>query len=499
MTKHFSVTSYNHYFSFSREQKTINGYSVIHLSATKGRSNIVKYLLSIGASPQFQPSDPNNSDYIPCPLFLAASTGQRKMVEELINHPACPAICRADALLLLGSTRCEISTRGLTMSSRDLWAKALELREQENIQVEFLPPIDSYGDRVEIKDLEVFNKLSAEGNFNQYEALFQSLIIRERCMGYGDQGLVYFLIKRGMHFCNIMKYSECELLWFRAMDMEIRVCELEIGHARYGHSEGLQRDLEKDLSQYAYGIWHMVHDKYRPNFHRYVEFGFKELEILSCLRDKSDNAIFIDIQNIIGILLYIMTSWLYYDTDVSTEILPEDAFCSAECYELGTKLVAKCLRFSKETSLLHYALTDFVIVEDDKLVPVSEKYMNLTPLITALLHWGAFEVIDEPNSSGLRPIHVAVETANKRAEELQEVVSPLASAGAHIDAVNSTGCTVYTLCSNDVVSVVLYSSGPLPLTCQCSNTIVRERLPYETIGLPPHMVKIVRLHDRHCV
>ena len=386
------------------------------------------------------------------------------------------------------------------MSSRGLWTKALEIREENNIQVEFLSPIESYGNRVEIKDLEAFNRLSAEGNFNQYEAYFQSLIIRERCMGYGDQGLVYFLIKRGMSFCNMMRYRESELLWFRAMEMEVKVCELEIGHARYGHSEGLQRDLEKDLSQYAHGIWNMVHDKYRPNFRRYIEFGFKELEILSFLRDKSDNALFIDPQNIISVLLYIMVSWLYYDNEVSSDVFPEDRFCSAECEELGTKLVAKCLKFSKGTTLLHHALSDFTILEDDKQIPLNEKYTNFSPLINALLHWGAYEVINQPDSNGLRPIHIAVQTANKLANEpVQEVVSPLVSGGAHIDAVSKAGGTAYTLCENDVVSVVLNSSGPLPLFCQCSNSIVREGLPYETIGLPAHVVKVVRLHDKKYV
>ena len=469
----------------------------MHLSATKGRVDIVQFLLSIAIDPQFQEAKSSEDGYIPCPLFLAASTGQRRMVDELLGHKDCPPSCIADALLLLGSTRCEISTRGLTMGSRDLWVKALETREKNNIQVEFLPAIDSYGDRIEITDLESLIRLSAEPSFNRYEAYFQSLIIRERCMGYGDQGLIYFLIKRGMWFCNLEKYRECELLWFRAMDMEIKVCEMEIGHARYGHSEGLQRDLEKDLSQYAYGIWHMVHDNYKPDFRRYVEFGFKELDILSSLRIKSDNALFINTESIVSVLLYVMASWLYYDKEISLEVFPEDSFCSAECDELGTQFVTKCLRPFKGTTLLHHALSEVPILELDKQIPLYEKYMNLVPLINALLHWGAYEVIDEPNIDGLRPIHIAVQTGNDLKEEaVQEVASPLISAGAHIDAVCKSGDTVFNLCENDVVSVLLNSSGPLSLACQCSNVIVRENLNYLTVGLPARIVKWVKLHDR---
>ena len=198
------------------------------------------------------------------------------MVEELIEHPECPPTCKADALLLLGSTRCEISARGLTMGSREMWAKALDIYEENEMEVEHLPPLDSYGGRIEMKTHEDLTKLSTEPNFTRHEAYFQSLIIRERCMGYGDQGLIYFLIRRGMWFCNQSSYRESELLWFRAMDMEVKVCELEISHARYGHSEGLQRDLEKDLSQYACGLWHMVHDpcQYKPDFMRYVPVWF---------------------------------------------------------------------------------------------------------------------------------------------------------------------------------------------------------------------------------
>lgn len=476
-------------------QTTINGYSVMHLSATKGRVDIVKYLLSIGLSPMFQEANPTKEGYIPCPLFLAASTGQRKMVEELSSHPDCPPSCQADALLLLGSTRCEISTRGLTMASRELWARGLTVREENNLETEFLPPIDSYGNRQEVKNLEDLHKLSAEPNFSRHEAYFQNLIIRERCMGYGDQGLIYFLIRRGMWFCNHGNYHECELLWFRAMDMEVQVCEQEIKHARYGHSEGLQRDLEKDLSQYACGIWHMVHDQYKPNFSRYITFAFKELEILEYLKGKSDNALFIDVKVILGIILYIFASWLYYDMEVSAEEMTAENVWSQACEEFGCRFVNRYLFAVENSTLLHYALMNFSILEDEE--QIYDKYPNLQPLIDALLLWGADEVINAPDRSGKRPIHVAVEQANQYDDlDVQELVSPLISGGAHMDAVSIEGQTAMYQCTNDVVKVVMYSSGPLSLLCQAANRIVSESIPYKNIGLPAHIVALIRLHDR---
>ena len=477
-----------------RHQKTINGYSVMHLSATKGRVDIVKYLLFIGLSPLFQVARPSEKSYIPCPLYLAASTGQRKMVEELISHKDCPPACKADALLMLGSTRCEISARGLSMGSRDMWARGLEIIEESKVQVEYLPPIENYGNRTEIKSLEELSYMSSRPNFSRYHAYFQSLLIRERVMGYGDQGLIYFLIRRGMWFCNSSKFQEAELLWFRAMEMEINVCETEIKNDRYGHLEGLQRDLEKDLSQYACGIWHMVHDDYKPDFGRYIEFGFRELQILDYLKSKSENALFIDTKTIVGIILYIFASWLYFDLEVSTLELPEEAVCSPACEEMGIRFVQSYLHSVDSGTVLHYMLSNFVILEDED--TIYDKFPDLSLLLKAVLHWGADEVINVPDRNGSRPIHLAVNGANLyEGAGVHELVSSLVSGGVHLDAVDGSGKTALELCKSEVVKVVLFSCGPLPLACQAANCIVKEGIAYESVGLPLHIIKLIRFHD----
>ena len=482
-------------------QKTINGYSVVHLAATKGRVDIVKFLLSAGISPLFLPAQPFNSDYIPCPLFLAASTGQRRMVEELILHKECPPACKSDAYLLLGATRCEISPRGLTMTSREMWTKGLTIREESKLELRFILPNENYGNRTEMRNLEELHTLAQEPNFPRHEAYFQSLVIRERCMGYGDQGLIYFLIRRGLWFVNHNQFEEAEWLWFRAMDMEVRVCEVEIGNSRFGHSEGLQRDLEKDLSQYACGIWHMVHEDYRPNFEKYVEFGFKELEILQCLKEKSETAPFIDTLSILAILIYIFASWVYYDNREGHEERADDTFASESCNRYGRKFVERHLKTAKGSSLLHLLLSNMPILEEDE--KLLDKYPDLTNLINALLQWGADEAINMPDENGTRPIHLAIDLANKNetddSRDTQELVSPLIAAGVHLDAVNQHGETIHFMCSNDLVKVVLYSNGPLPLYCQAATRIVAEGIPYKNVRLPLHIVEHVGLHDRKTI
>ncbi len=486
----------------NKDQATINGYTIMHLSATKGRVDVVNYLLSIGLSPMFGEARPSSTGYIACPLFLAASTGQRKMVEIMVEHQDCPPSCRADALLLLGSTRCEISSRGLTFGSQDLWEQGLRIRSQHNIKVDFLPPNENYGNRHEMRDIHDLNELTSIPNFARFDAYYQSLMIRERCMGFGDQGLIYFLIRRGAIFCSRQhKYREAELLWFRAMEQEVEVCEMEISHDRYGHSEGLQKDLEKDLSQYAAGIHLMVHNEYGPDFKRYVEFGFKELEILEYLKKKSENALFIDLQTLLGILLYIFMSWIHYDTEVcNRREVAEGNLCSFECDHLGRQLVDKYLMAIPGSSLLHYALTNFFVGEDQEIndsIYIYDKYPDISKIIEALVHWGAYKVIDWPNDGGLRPIHVAIETSNVTVDgDVQELASLLVSNGAHLDAVCRMGTSVYERCTSDTVRTMLRSAGPLSLACLAAQCIVKEGLPYANIGLPSYITKMVKLHDK---
>ena len=396
-------------------QKTTHGYSILHLSAAKGKVEIVKYLLSIGMSPMFLEANPLDEEYVPCPLFLAASAGQKGVVDELILQPNCPLSCQVDALLLLGASKFQI--RGFTAESRDMWIKALTLKEK--YKTPLLPPIDSYGNRIEMRSLEAFHRLSSIPN----EAYFQSLIIRERCMGYGDQGLIYFLVRRGRWFCKRGDYREAELLWYRAMDMEVKACEVEIRLSKYAPSEPLQKDLEQDLAQYSNGIWKMVQAGYMPNFARYLEFGLKALEISELMQTKSEDGWIIDLQVLLGIMLFIFTSRLHYTSDDTGSVRR-----SEQCEELGSRFVTKYLYAVSGSTLLHHALTCFTALQSDGVI--DEEPTNLIPLIRAILRWGANKVIGIPNCEGKRPIVIAIEIKQTdRYDDTDTLISLLVSGG----------------------------------------------------------------------
>ena len=486
------------------EQTTINGYTVMHLAAAKGKVQVVKLLLDHGVSPMFSPANPYNENYIPCPLFLAASTGNEETVKLLVTREDCPVSCQADACLLLGAMKCELKVRLRPGQNTDIfedWEKGLKLKEDNNIKSVFVPPREEFRNLEEISTQEQLLLVWHTFEFANMDAFFHALLIRERCMGFFDQGLIYFLLRRGSYFCRYGKFHEAELLWTQSMKMEIEVCEAEIQHVEYGHCEGILRDLEKDLSVYADGVWRMVEDEerdYSPNFARYIRYGMQELDILDRLDSKADTEV-ISNDLILGLMLYLFLMWVIYDQrQVAEKGRESEPSWTTECSQLGREFVCQFLYQPSGSTLLHLALSNFKISEENGNKHILDRYNDLRPLISALLCWGAEEVIDLPDKAGNRPIHLAV-TLSDHPELEGEVVSCLLEYGVHLDAVNSSGDAVFDMDCSEVTKIPLYSTGALPLSCIAARAIVQEGICYSEISLPSHIVNLVRVHDSSCV
>ena len=486
------------------EQTTINGYTVMHLAAAKGKIEVVQLLLDNGVSPMFSPADPYKENYIPCPLFLAASTGNEDTVKLFISREDCPVSCKADAFLLLGAMKCELKVRLRPAQSTEIleeWKKGLMLKEQSKIKSVFVPPRAEFRNLKEISTLDELLLVWHTFDFANLNAFFQALLIRERCMGFSDQGLIYFLLRRGSYFCRYGKFHDAELLWTQSMKMEIEVCEAEIQHADYGHCEGILRDLEKDLCVYADGVCHMLEDEetdYRPNFARYIRYGMQELSILSRLDSKADTEV-ISIDLILGLILYLFLMWVTYDQRQTKEDKSSDEpTWSAECTQLGREFVSQFLYQPNGSTLLHHALSNFKISEDNRRKHILGRQNDIRPLISALLFWGAEEVIDLPDKEGNRPIHLALALGDYP-ELDREVITCLLEYGVHLDAVNSSGETVFEMECSEASKVPLYSAGALPLSCIAAQVVVQEGICYSELDLPAHIINLVRVHDSSCI
>ena len=504
-----------------RNQCTINGYTVMHLAAAKGKSDVMRLLMSHGVSPMFQPADPTQQGYVPCPLFLAASTGQHKAVDVLIEREDCPLECKADAYLLLAAMQCELRKRVRVMEPKiqEYWERGLRIREENELPITATPLLEAYQYQTEITSCQELSTVWHSPGFSHLGVFYQSLLIRERCMGYLDQGLIYFLIRRGSYFCHDGRCREAELLWKRAMDMEVMVCQVEIDHASYGHCEGILRDLEKDLGMFLHGVHQMLRQGYEPDFQMYLDYGLKEIQLLSSLDHKADAEI-VNNEIIIGMVLELFLTWIVQytslnsstecatptkspDTSANAHATPTSDIDSAvkhiwppECDKLGREFVSKYLHFRKGTTLLHLAVTNFSIgVDSDKCI--FDIFADLCPLVNALLVWGAESVIDEPDGRGLRPVHIAVQLEDEEGGGDKEVLTPLIEGGAHIDAVDSKGQTVYDLCVTPASQAVLNSIGPPSLLCTSARTVIANKINYHS--LPRRVRDFIYFHDSRCM
>ena len=132
----------------------------------------MKEFLALRANPEFHQVDSLKPDNVPLPLLLAASRGYRKVIDVFLGHPDCPTEFRIDALLLLGCGN-------IFDSVEPLWREALPLHEKCSASIQYLPPLEAFGGRTEMRTTADLDAIMSSRADMQY----QSWIIRERCIG----------------------------------------------------------------------------------------------------------------------------------------------------------------------------------------------------------------------------------------------------------------------------------------------------------------------------
>ena len=81
-------------------------------------------------------------------------------------------------------------------------------------------------------------------------------------------------------------------------------------------------------------------------------------------------------------------------------------------------------------------------------------------------------------------------------ERIEEVIRILLKYGAHVDATNSKGLTLFSdIVKSKVPSYKALYSPHLPLSFYCiaANAVVKYCIPYE--GLPSHVIDFMKLHS----
>ena len=494
------------------KQKTVDGYTLMHVAAKGGHLHTVRTLLARGIPPMFNKGTPNDKGFIPCPLFLAAVNGHQSVVYEFLSRKRnCPVACESDAMMLLGvgqqkkiprtSYSVEESVAfGLVEQS---WARGLELRRRMKLDLptyKFRPAqMPVYGNRKELDSLTELSHAVQSGE----ERAYQSLIIMERCLGYGSQIITESCL--GQERLDVLYFQSLADCIHRIMQAAILKWQTEVQRSIFRDPSTIQPLVENYLQRFS--------NRYSGCVHQSLSLGLDALDVLLQLR-----AVHIcegvSLQSALSSILYLFAIWLHQDYNSKRENLvgAETYLGPEECEQLGKKLVSEHLHSLEGTTLLHMALNSTKLLSEAKSAVFlaycrwyrgnggqasPRRYwpnLDLGLLIRALLRWGADAAIDVFDWNGQRPLHLAVKLTNMTASTL-DVITPLVRWGAHLDYVNREGHTPLMLCQSDEVQQLLSPPGPLPLACLACHRIIKEKIAYKEMNIPTRVKNIIQNHD----
>lgn len=459
------------------DHRTLTGSTPLHLASSKGHLEAVRVLLAHGACPGFCTVDASRADYVPPPVFLAAFKGHREVVNELTALPECSLEVKVDALLLLGAAVFEDTAEGRAEVEK-LWREALTIRESCTTPSVILPSSEAYSHRVEMCKLTDLESVLE----SPLEIRYQGLILYERCIGKfslkGYKGRYLKVIKQ---LLKLQRHSEAEKLLIEQINA-IASCQpsLPFGVKAYKfiHEICLWEKYLRTFAKILKVITESGKELSKPCVGHFVKFALQGLHFTH-LPSLSPSCPKPSTWELVRIMLTFF-SLCFEQQQKHSEKTSNPCVLDAEYESIGYDFVSEHLKGLPDTTVLHIALLQ----------------VSNFQLVSALLRWGADTVVNKPNASGSRPLHLAVQTYGT-----VEMVVLLLDHGAHVDAVDREGRTAIDMIAQWQHPVIQRTvlSAPLPLMCQACHILIAEGFPYEELDLPPHVKSVIRLHDKHKV
>ena len=450
------------------------GYTVLHHSVYYGRCDYLRLLLSLKIPPTLcpLPSKPHavfladRAEFLKDETdFLTINNHEHYLILTAVfaEHSHFPWDLKVDSFLVNASCNFYLyRNKRISACCVDI-KQALTIRAQLKLPPPSLSqPIEAYGGLTEITSIEEFEENYSDlTNINtQVNLAYQCLLMRERCLGYGDSTVIKFLFAIGKWMISIKYYAKGLLLWLRATGMLIARLQ-----------EGVQ-SVQSELKCL-------------------IENGYcecSEIEIVLRQQPDSYRDLFIPIlRNLIECQRLSINFYTYklhhvhslYDGDFTNnfvvlveilQILFENPVQGVDVSMLCREIIEKCPTFPAVFPLYSNLL--------DR--AMSRHCLLYLPFLSLLLESGGYMLVNDVGLDSLRPL----EKANSK-----EVTSLLLAHGAHPDAVSrSTSPQVNPFLDK-------YVSDSFPLTCLSAKYIVMESIPYQLMDLPRHIKYFIALHD----
>ena len=303
---------------------------------------------------------------------------------------------------------------------------------------------------------------------------YESLIVRERCLCYGDPSLIYCLLSFGVWFINeANKLSEGLQFWLRGTEMLLHVV----------------RNRNPISSQVINLVITML----------------RKLLLLAENNNSSDSQLD-----------------LWSEKDILRPVIENAILCVTNCVTLTKNRHTHIIThksFLPGVQLILELLNTFMLLATEEsdmkhLVDVLSKncprtIIHANGLPTTLIHillrldsvarpLKLLQLIIEANGVwmvngvgplGMRPLHLTHE---------EDIISLLIDYGAHLDAVNSHRVTVIRdlhVRRPDLFPDQFVDSRPFPLKCLAANAIAIHGLPYTAMHIPHGLKYFISMHD----
>ena len=450
------------------------GYTVLHHAVHYGRSDHLRLLLSLKIPPTLCPLPSKShaifladrAEFLTETDFLANNNREQYSILTAVfaERSHFPWDLKIDSLLVNASCKFYLYRSNRISACCDDIKEALTLKAQLKLPPPTLSePIEAYGDLTEITSIEEYEeKYSDLTNIStQVNLAYQCLIIRERCLGYGDSTVIKFLFGIGKWMISIKYYAEGLLLWLRATEMLTARFQQDV--------QCVQSEL-KNLIENGYSECseiEMVLRQQQPDFYRDMFIPILR-NLIECQRLSIDFYTY-----------KLHHRYSLYDGDftnnlvVLVEILQhlfEHPVRGVDMSMLCHEAIEKCPTFPAVFPL-HSNLLDCAM---------STHCLLYEPFLSLLLESGGYMLVNDVGLDGLRPLEKA---------DSKEVTSLLLAHGAHLDAVSRSTSPQVNPFLDD------YISGPFLLTCLSAKYIVMESIPYQLMDLPRHIKYFIGLHD----
>ena len=402
----------------------------------------------------------------------------KEITDLITEHPLCPPRLKVDSILvnatfsLYWNMYVNSPPTDSIKACYDLIKEGLTLQAKLKLPPPIISePIEDYGGLSEVISIKKLNEKYSDSTntTTQVNLAYQCLIIRERCLGYGDFTVITSLFMYGGWMIVLNHFPEGLSLWLRGTQMLLSrykegirseqhelICLIKNGYFC------ITQRIDKVIDMLP--VLHDLSTKFELIVCNLIECQRQSMEMLVNKKEVNTHC---GVDRLISYSNWKCCFWLLNK-------LSKNSQHTIDLTSLCHQVIEKCSEFQIGSSLRVHALD---IVTSDSF---SRCFLSI------LLESGGDAFVNKVGWTGYRPLKLA---------QTKEATSLLLAHGAHLDAVSKPNLFKRRTCISLNPHLDDYFSTPLPLICLSAKCIVSESIPYQSIDLPCHIIEFIALHD----